>query len=551
MDSRRRWLTAVALAGLTLLAYLPALRGGFIWDDDNFLTLNPLIRAGDGLRRFWFTAQASDYWPVTSTSLWLEWRLWGQNPAGYHAVNVALHLAEVLLLWGILRRLRVPGAWLGALLFALHPVNVESVAWIAQRKNLMAMLFYLASIWFFLRWEKGRPLPYLLSLLAFVLALLSKGSVAPLPLVLLGIVAWRRRLVARDFLWSAPFFAAAAGFAALNVWFQTHGSGLIIRQADFLQRLLGAGAVVWFYLGKALWPARLIFVYPQWEIRAGDGRWWLPLLAAAAVTLVLFWRRARVRPVLFAWLYFVALLIPVMGFANIAFMEYSLVANHYEHLALIGVTSLAAAGWARWRERQGAVALAAAAAVLAACFVLTWRLNGTYGNEETLYRATLRINPGSWVAQGNLGTLLARDGKLPEAVPHFEAALRLHPNYPQARVSLGSALASTGDLPGAIAQFQAALKMRPDFAEAHANLGLAYQVEGRLPAAEAEFQQAVALNPHLAAPQENLGVLLARAGRLQDSIPHLQAAVDADPDLPGARANLERAEQLAAGLNHP
>ncbi|HEX3729036.1 MAG TPA: tetratricopeptide repeat protein, partial [Opitutaceae bacterium] len=431
-----------------------------------------------------------------------------------------------------------------ALLFALHPLNVESVAWIAQRKNLMAMLFYLASIGCFLRWEKGRPLPYLLSLLAFVLGLLSKGSVAPLPLVLLGLVAWRRRLAPRDLLWSGPFFAAAAGFAALNVWFQTHGSGLVIRQADFLQRLLGAGAVVWFYLGKTLWPARLIFVYPQWSVRAGDGRWWIPLLAAAAVTLVLFRRRDRARPVLFAWLYFCAMLIPVMGFANIAFMEYSLVANHYEHLALIGITSLAAAGWARWRERQAGAALAAAAAVIGVFFVLTWRLNGTYGDEERLYRATLRLNPDSWVAQGNLGALLARDHKLPEAVPHFEEALRLHPNYPQARVSLGSALASTGDLPGAIAQFQAALSLRPDFAEAHANLGLAYQVEGRAGDAGAELERAVDLNPRLAPAQENLGVLLARSGRLPEALPHFQAAVDAEPDLPGARANLERAEQL-------
>ncbi|HVW21770.1 MAG TPA: tetratricopeptide repeat protein [Opitutaceae bacterium] len=544
MDTRRRWLAAGALAGITLLAYLPALRGGFIWDDDNFLTLNPLIRAGDGLRRFWFTTQASDYWPVTSSTLWLEWRLWGPHPLGYHAVNVALHLAEVVLLWAILRRLRVPGAWLGALLFALHPVNVESVAWIAQRKNLMAMLFYLASIALFLRWDKGRPLPYLLSLLAFVLALLSKGSVAPLPLVLLGLVAWRRRLAPRDLLWSAPFFAAAAGFAALNVWFQTHGSGLVIRQAGLLERLLGAGAAVWFYLGKALWPARLIFVYPQWDIRASDPRWWVPLLAALAATAALLRWRARARPALFAWLYFCALLVPVMGFADIAFMEYSLVANHYEHLALIGVTTLAGAGWARWRQRQAAAALAAAIAACALCFALTWRLNRTYGNVETLYRETLRINPGSWVAQGNLGALLAGRGDLQEAVPHFQQALRLHPNYPQAHVSLGSALATAGRLPEAIAQFQAALALRPDFAEAHANLGLAEEKEGRNAEAESELERAVAINPRLAPAQENLGVLLALSGRLAEAVPHLQAALDADPDLPGARANLERARRL-------
>jgi len=569
LDGRRFWLAAAALAGITLLAYLPAFRAGFVWDDDSFLTMNPLIKAPDGLHRFWFTTQAMDYWPVTSSTLWLEWRLWGMNAAGYHATNVALHLVEVVMLWAILRRLAIPGAWLAALLFAVHPVNVESVTWVAQRKNLVAMLFYLASIYLFLRtrWSastvtklpkgarspldgagqtrRGRRVPpglwYGLSLFAFALAMLSKGSVAPLPLVLLGIIAWRRQLTLRDGLLIAPFFILGGALAAVNVWFQTHGSAVIIRTVTFWERLLDAGAVVWFYLFKALWPTRLIFVYPQWNVQPGNLLWWLPLLGAAGLTVGLAFlarRHASGRAAFFSWAYFCVMLIPVMGFADIAFMEYSLVANHYQHLAIIGVVALAAAGWSGWREKNRGLATAAAAVVVGVLFALTWRQNQTYRDLETLYRTTLEENPDSWVAQGNLGSLLAGTGRLPEAIPHFVAALRIKPDYPQARVSLGSALATTGHLPEALAQFEEAVRIRPNFAEGHYNLGLALSAVGRRDEALAEFEQAVRFKPDSALAQYHLGLALAGAGRLEDATAHLAEAVRLQPNFAEAQNDL-------------
>jgi tetratricopeptide (TPR) repeat protein len=545
-DSRRLWLAGAALAVLTLLAYLPALRGGFIWDDDNFLTLNPLIRAPDGLYRFWFTTQPTDYWPVTSTLLWFEWRLWGLDPAGYHAVNVALHVAEVLLLWSIFRRLRLPGAFLGALLFALHPVNVESVAWIAQCKNLVAMLFFLLSLSWFLQTGLVEPGPhpmrrraYALCLGAFLLALLSKGSVAPLPLVLLGLVAWRRRLTLRDALWSAPFLALAAVLAGVNVWFQTHGESAI-RQLGWADRLVGAGRVGWFYLGKALWPARILFIYPQWHPDAGRLAGWLPLLAAAVVTGGL----ARLsRPALFAWGYFWVMLIPVLGFADIAFMEYSPVANHYAHLALIGVVGLAAVGWSAWAGRQRRAALAGSALVVAALFTLTWRQNQTYRSLESLYRTTLADNPDAWVAHGNLGSLLAAEGRLPEAIPELEEALRLRPDYPQARVALGSALANTGHLAEAGMQFAEAVRLRPDFAEGHYNLALVLEATGQPQAAMDHLETALRIKPDLATAHNALGILLAQSGQRAAAISHFETALQVDPGFAAARANLEVARR--------
>ena len=288
LSPRRRAICGgLFITALVVLIYAPSHNGGFLLDDDLYLTGNPVIKAPDGLKRIWFTMQSPDYWPVTNTSLWIEWRLWGMNPTGYHATNVALHILNSLLIWLVLRRLAIPGAFLAALLFAVHPVNVESVAWIAQRKNVLALLFFLISLGCFLRFteppmiaERKQPALaatrwYWFSLLAFVLAMLSKGSVAVLPLVLLLIEWWRRGAITRrDWLRVSPLFTVAVALTAVNLrlW-ASHSTGAI-RNVGFLERLLGAGGAVWFYLAKALVPLKLVFIYPQWNIQAADWRWW-------------------------------------------------------------------------------------------------------------------------------------------------------------------------------------------------------------------------------------------------------------------------------------
>ncbi len=261
-------------------------------DDDLLLTNNPIVKAPDGLARFWFSTEPAEYYPISNSTLWLEWRLWGLHPTGYHITNLVLHVAAALLLWAILMQLSIPGAFLAALLFAVHPVNVESVAWIVQRRNVLAMLFFLLSIYTYLKAEHRANLWYWLCLVLFVLAMLSKGSVAILPVVLLGLTWWQRgRISAGEWARLAPFFVLAAALTALNVWFQTHGSGEAIRAATFPQRLAGAGAVVWFYLSKALLPLDLSFLYPDWPIETGRLLWWLPLAAALVVTVALWTRR--------------------------------------------------------------------------------------------------------------------------------------------------------------------------------------------------------------------------------------------------------------------
>ena len=556
LSLRRRWLLAALLVGATVAAYLPTLRNGFVWDDDTSLTQNAFIRSEEGLRQFWFTTQTPDYWPVTATTFWAEWRLWGLNPLGYHLTNLSLHVGEVLLLWAILRRLGVPGAYLAALLFALHPVNVQSVAWITQRKNLMAMLFFLASTWWFLRGDPAAPTPvasggtgarwYWLSLLAFALAMLSKGSVAVLPVVFLGIIAYRRRIEPRDAVRLLPYFIVAGVLTLVDIWFQGHhlAAAETIRRAGVTERILGAGAVVWFYLYKALVPLRLIFLYPRWQIDPGQVRWWLPLLGALALTGLL-WRKGWRGP-LAAWGYFCVALVPVMGFTDVYFMKFSLVADHYQHLALIGVTALAGAGWAKWRRRApGALPVAAAALVAGGLAVLTWRQCLKYRNAETLFEITLRENPGSAMAHNNLGVILADAHRLPEAVAQFGDALRLDPAYADAERNFGLTLARSGQAAEAIPHYEAALRLQPDFASAEDDLGNAFLWLGRTAEAIPHFERAIALSPGDAEAQCNLGIALVRLDRLDQAIPHYEAAVRLEPD--NAAMHLNFANALMRG----
>lgn len=578
---RPLFVPGLVLAGLALLAYLPALGGTFLWDDDNFLTANPLIHAADGLRRFWLTGQAADYWPLTSSTLWAEWRLWGLHPLGYHATNIALHLVCVLLLWRVLARLGVPGAFWGALLFAVHPVNVESVAWITQRKNLVAMVFFLLSVRWFLAGERDyrwrAP-----SVVAFALAMLGKGSVAPLPLVLAGIIAWRRRLRGRDFRDLAPYFVIAVVLAWVNVRFETHDYAPF-RTAGFLERLLGAAAAIWFYLGKALWPADLSFVYPQWTIRIGDPAWWAPLAAAAGLTAVLWRFRRRsawVRGGLFAWGYFCVMLGPALGFTDVGFMKFSLVADHYQHLALLGVTAFAgaalAAGVARLDPALRFLGWAGAGLAAAILLGLTVRQNRIYADPERLYSVALERSPASALAHNNLGVVLAEqpgrqreaeaqfaaamqadpamaeahynlgnllvrapDG-LPRAVDEFAAAVRLNPRVAALRNNLGRALAASGQPEEAIPEFRAAARLAPAWAAPHINLAntLAARPDGAAAAAE-EYAAALRLDPRNVEAENNLAnVLAALPGRQADAVAHYEAALRLAPGLARVHANL-------------
>ncbi len=573
-----------ALAGVAIiafavfLAYGPSVNGGFILDDDRLVYDNDLIKATDGPRQFWCTAKADDFWPMTNSALWLEWRLWGMHPAGYHVSNLILHVAEALLIWIILQRLSVPGAFLAAMIFAVHPVNVESVAWIAQRKNTMAMLFFLLSILWYLKDKKWTvdsgqwtedPAPhhpsfihhpssfYWLSLGAFVTAMLGKGSVVILPVVLLGIVWWLRPLTTRDIIKISPFFIVAAVLAGVNVWFQTHGSGEVLRAASLTERLLGAGGVVWFYLQKAFLPLDLDFVYPQWNIQSGDLMCWLPLLAALAVTALLWlYRKTWSRPLLFAWGFFCVALVPVMGFTDVGFMKYSLVADHYQHIAIIGAIALVSAGWRAWHSyNPGGTSWAAPVVAVTATAVLaflTWRQNEIYSDAVTLYQAALEKNPGFWMGRGNLAKIIFRQGRLNDAMANYEQALAnyekamanyekalaVNPDFFDAHNDLGTILTLFGRHEEALEHRKKAILLNPGSAEACWNLGISYQAMGQLQEAIDLYKKALRIKPNYAEALCSLGLAMAQKDQHEEAIALYRQALALKPDYPEAHNNL-------------
>lgn len=426
MLQRKEAIGAAVLALVTLLVYVPAMGGGFIWDDDTLLTANPAVKTIDGLYSIWFGNWAEDYVPLTLSSFWAEWHLWGAHPAGYHIVNIILHAGSAVLLWRVLKLLGVPGCWLAALLFAVHPVCAASVTWIAERKNTLSMFYYLLSLWGFLRCDDLLHAPggngnsargSGFSLAAFFLALLAKSSVAVLPAVLLLFVWWRRgRVTRRDLERCIPFFVLAALMALMALAVQSkavHG-GVGVIHDNLWVRLIGGSWAVWFYLGKIVAPVGLTMIYPRWVIDPRAAVSYLPALALAGL-LFLLWRRRKSwgRPFLFALLYFLLALAPVLGMVDLAFFSNSRVADHLQYLALPGIIALIAALARPWRRI--APALAAALAV-AALVWLTCRHEAVLANGERLWTDNYAKNPKSWKVCMNLSEALLEEHKTEEAI---------------------------------------------------------------------------------------------------------------------------------------
>jgi protein O-mannosyl-transferase len=545
------WRSLIVDAGiiilLTVAVYLPAMTGGFVFDDNIYITDNPMIRAGDGLHRFWFTTEAPDYYPLTWSVLWLEWRLWGDNATGYHVVNIVLHAVNAVLLWLVLRRLKIPGAWLAGLFFAVHPVNVATVAWISEQKNTLSMLFYLVAILLYLRFdEDGRWKWYGLSLATFLLALLSKSAVVMLPVVLLGCVWWQRgRVRQRDLLDAMPFFVLSMALGLTTILF--HYSHVLkghpVRTAGFLSRLAAAGWVPWFYLDKALLPNDLTVIYPKWDIDASRWISYVPGMILVGCFVVFWWKRKTWgRPLLFPLGYFLVTLFPVLGFFDQSFYQYSLAADHWQYYSIIGVIALVVAAGVtigrqtrQWGRYLGGMA---GIAVVLALGGATWKRAGLYRAPETLWRDNVAKNPNAWAAHNNLGVALREKGELDEAFGHFRQAVRLKPDFPEAHYNLGIVLLRLGKLPEATGHFEQALQFRPDFAEVYNNLGMIFKGQKQYEQAIEQFQEALKYKPDLLEARTNLGVTLSIMGRYNEAVDQFQEALRIKPDSADMHNNL-------------
>ena len=534
---------ALALAFLVVISYLPALEAGFVWDDLIFVE-EAAVHEWSGLWSIWFSPtdieREGHYWPIVYTSFWLEHKLWGLAPLGYHAVNLALHLVNVLLAWRLLQRLAVPGAWVIAAVFAVHPLHVESVAWVIERKDLLSALFYLTAALTWIRFVRApRPGLYGLALGLFAAGLLSKSVVVTLPAALLIYHWWQAGRVTRtDLTRLAPFFGVALVITALDLSFYTSREPLALGYS-LVERGLIAARVLWFYAGKLLWPTGLAVIYPLWEIRVADPVAWAYVAAAAALTAVLWFGRHRLgRGPLAGILFFAVTLSPVLGFVDYGYMQFSLVADRFQYLGGLGVMAVllgtARCGVSRLPSAARTAAAGALMVVLATLGALTWRQSGIYRDDVTFFSHILAHNPKARDAHLNLVGPLSDAGRLEDALAAARVAVDQRPGHALAYSNLGRTLVLLERFEEAEEVLRNALELDARNVTAHQNLGEALRRQKRYEEAIAMYRAALAIKGDHAAAYGGLGAALFETERYEESFAALERALALDPGAPSA-----------------
>ncbi len=590
---------------LTLVAYAPSLHNGYIWDDDEWITQNTAVTGPDGLRQIWLEpGKVVQYYPILFSFFRAQYHVWGAQPIGYHLISVLLHSGNAVLVWLILRRLKVPGGLLAAAIFALHPVQVESVAWATEQKNLLSALFFLGAVlaacrFWFPRTPGTQPswMWYALVLLLFTAALLSKTAVCMFPVVLLFILWWKNdRLTRRDFLLVLSLLIVAGGLGIVTVWVEQTRCGAVGAQFGFTigQRTVIAGQAIWFYLYTLLWPVNLTPIYPRWNISAIS--WWQYLFPISVLTVVLLlWlMRTRVgRGPLAATMFFILVLFPALGFSNIGYMNHSFVADHFQYLACLGPIILVAAGVVRITQRFAGfgrlIGFTAGVVAVGLLGILTFHQQKVYRNIETFCWFILDKNPKAWVAYSNLdkyytdrnlekeairrfedhltrhptsvdalnhlGTLYNKDGQQDKALDIYTQALRINPDYGTTHNNLANLLFEKGQYAAAIDHYRKVLSVRPYSGEAHYNLGMAFlSMDGRLDEAVREFKEASTLSPDDTDIRQALNEALSLQRQLALDMEIYQARLKAAPQDPAVHLRLgqilERQGKPAEAISH-
>jgi Flp pilus assembly protein TadD len=548
------------LAGL-LLVYLPALRGGFLWDDSGYISGAWTLRTLGGLKAIWVDPRATcQYYPLSFTVFWAIYQLFGLTPLAFHLATLLLQWAAALLFWQFLARLRVNGALLAAVIFAFHPVNVMSVAWMSELKNTLSCTLALGACWAYIRFAGlgvyGQPdnaagnRPawrwHLLSLALFLLAMLAKTAVSFLPVTLLLVIWWQRgRLRGSDLPALLPMLAIAVGMGAFTIYIEQHaGASGSAFNIDFQDRLLISGRSFWFYLGKLAWPADLIFIYPRWKVDAGEWRQWIYPVAMIGALLGAWLVRGRIgRGVFVAIAHFyvstsllVMMVVPYMT-------RYSYVSDHWAYYGSLSVIALAAAGISRVAERTGLewagpLEWGIGGLICLGLATLSWAQSRTYVDAGTLWRATLAANPGCGAARNNLGADLYARGQTEEAMEQFQEAVRIDPDNAEAHVSLGSALYGRGLSEQAFAQYRQALAIDGEQSDAWYDLGKVFLDQGKITEAIASFREGLRINPYDADGHDNLGYALGLQGSGTAAIGEYRQALEIDPDHAEAEGNL-------------
>lgn len=588
----RNWLFPLFLIAATFITYHPAWHGGFLWDD--YCVPHGPHDLGhytlSGLRDIWLYP-THQYYPLTYTTCWLEYHIWGLNTTGFHLVNILLHSLSSVLVWLILRRLRVPGAWLAAAIFALHPVNSESVAWISERKNTLSCFFFLCSTLAALKFwlpdlqsrvyspESTVPSSespavaaadwkyYWLAFILFVCALFSKTTTIPLPAVILLLVWWKRgRVTWADIKPCIPFFVVGAAVGLITHHMEQHlGAHGKDFQVSLVDRCLIAGRSFWFYLLKLIWPHPVMFVYPRWKISPSPALAWLSLLAFVPAVIVLWLaRKSWGRPAFVAFAYFGGMLFLMLGFFNIYFFLYSFVSDHFQYEACMGPIALFAAALtlafsprsavqspdSTVRSPQSAIGnpqwayFAISACILAVLATLTWKQSHMYTDVETLWATTAKQNPKAFLAHTDLADIYMDEGKMDAAIQQYQLSLALRMD-PEICHNLGNALLQAGKPDDAASYFKKALAIDPNDPIAFSDLGNMYLQKGQVDLAIECMQKALQIEPKLPIACYNLGNAYAQEGRLDLAVRYWEKAVELQPDYPMPHNNLGNAFLLA------
>jgi protein O-mannosyl-transferase len=571
--ANRQSLFALAIWCAIFVAYLPSLSAGFIWDDDDYVTQNPTLRTFGGLKQIWFDPQSTpQYYPLVFTSFWVEYHLWGLHPAGYHFVNAALHATNGVLVWLILRRLSVPGAWLAALLFGLHPAHVESVAWISERKNVLSGLFFLLALRDLIEIQNGPPREsppqetrrywtrYAVGFALFVAALLCKSVTCALPAVLLLLAWWKSGRLTRRAIWPlVPLFVVGAVFAWHTSWLErmhVGASGSVFAWTP-AERLLIAGRAVWTYALELVWPVNLSFMYARWPIHSDAWLQWLIAVSAFAIPAVVAVRSRRMTGPLVALLYFGGTLLPALGFFNLFPMRYSFVADHFQYLASLGILTLIAAWWLKPEvpavAKTGVTRLlptiatgprsVVAICVLVALATITWQRQSAFKDSEALWSDVLRKDPTSMAANIQLGRLASRRGDFATAEHYLRDGLRFRTDDLETHefeTNLAHALSGQKRLDEAAAEFESALQRKPDYPEALNGLANVEAQRKHYPSAIDLYRRALAKRPESAIIHANFANALAAAGNLTDAENEYRAALELDPAATVPRLDLAK-----------
>ncbi|HEY4307853.1 MAG TPA: tetratricopeptide repeat protein [Pirellulales bacterium] len=610
---RAPWQTLLGAGAIVLMivaTYAPVWHAGFIWDDEANVIDNTTLRSVDGLRQMWLVPRSiQQYYPLMYTTYWVEYQLWGLQPLGYHLVNISLHAVAALLVWRLLVRLKVPGAWFAAAIFAVHPVEVESVAWVTERKNVLSLSLALLSMLAYFRFAPLAPLQseqtptarrcawYAAAFALFALALFAKTVVVTLPAVLLVIYWWKRGTVSpKVVLALVPFFALSVVMGLVTKYMETDHVGAYGEEWNLspTARLLLAGRSLWFYVEKLVWPAPLAFFYPRFALDTYV--WWQYLfpLAAIVAPLGLLAGRARLgRGPAAAALIYAGVMLPMLGFFNIYYMRFAQVSDHFQYHASVALIALAAAGFAILFERLAPAgrnfATVGATGLLFVLAVLSYRQTFIYHDLDTLYRDTIIKNPSGWAAYANLsshvdslgrhnealdlarealrlnpsepnvhnniGVFLFNDAlrrgspsaQIDEAIAHLRDTLQIDPERIEARKNLARALIVTGHTDEAIEEFSAALHTNPHLADIHFDLANALVGRDQLPAAAQHYEEAVRLQPGYVEALQNLGAVYFKMGAPARAIPYFEQVLRIQPDNAAARANLEQASAVIHG----